>query len=538
MNTEFDALVVGSGVAGATATLHLARRGLQVGLITKGALGVSTTEWAQGGIAAVLGESDDDVELHYEDTLRAGAGLCDPETTRILVEEGPARVRELVGIGALLDREADGTFALSREGGHSRARVVHAGGAATGAEVVRALVAALRAAPVTLFAHHFACDLSLEAGRCAGVTVREPTGGHRILRAGAVVLATGGSGQAFDVTTNPAGATGDGVAMALRAGVAVADLEFVQFHPTALDAKLWPRPLLSEALRGHGALLLDGSGQRFVDELAPRDVVSRAIARAMAEEGGDHVYLDARPIERFAARFPALASTLADAGLDAARDLLPVAPAAHYQCGGILVDAHGASALAGLYAVGEVACSGVHGANRLASNSLLDGLVFGARAADAIAAGRDGPERTGPIAPLLDRAATGHLPVVRLEPPQPLEPAVPAPAPVHGALDAARAALQRAMSARAGVVRDGAGLARLVDDLAEAAGHAGGDEPEARELANLVRFGSVLVAAASARAESRGAHTRADYPERDDRLACRLVVAPGAPGAGGASRGA
>jgi L-aspartate oxidase len=392
---DLDVLVVGSGVAGLTAAVGLAARaGLRIGVLTKGELEQSTTRFAQGGVAAVLAGDEDSTDLHLADTLRAGAGLCDPQAVRVLVDEGPRSVHELISLGAVFDRAPGGDLALAREGGHSTARVVHAGGAATGAEVERTLVEAVRESAAAILEGWFALDLIVGGGRCRGVAALDPAGVRRDVRAAHVLLASGGCGQLYEVTTNPPEATGDGVAMALRAGVAVADVEFVQFHPTALHHPAMPRPLISEALRGHGALLRDRDGERFVDELAPRDVVSRAMAVRMAEAGVEHLWLDATGLEDFGGRFPTIAASLAAVGLDPATDLLPVAPAAHHLCGGILTDLSGASALPGLWAAGEVACSGVHGANRLASNSLLEGMVFAARTVDAIVEGVDGPSPT------------------------------------------------------------------------------------------------------------------------------------------------
>ena len=514
---SFDALVLGSGIAGCTTALELVERGAgRVGLITKGRLDESTTAWAQGGIAAALVVADDSVALHESDTLRAGGGLSDPDAVRVLVSEGPVAVRALLGRGAVFDLDDRHELARAREGGHSVARVVHAGGMATGAEVIRALTVALATSGVTVKEHLFVTDLVVDGGRCAGVTCLDE--GSRPVRfdANAVVLATGGVGSLFEVTTNPAETTGDGIAIALRAGVPVADLEFVQFHPTALCAGREPRPLLSEGLRGYGALLVDGNGERFVDELASRDVVSRAIVARMERDGTRNVFLDARKVPDFADRFPTIAAMLAEAGLDAARDLLPVAPAAHYLCGGVVTDLAGRSALRGLFAVGEVACTGAQGANRLASNSLLEGLVFAARAARAITVGSTDPQPEGALAGVL---APGRAAIpVRF-----IDEGVFAPgdraeetAPVGG-LEAARAALREAMSARAGVIRDPDGLESLAPTLrrtaaaaAKETGIAGG------ELRNLADVGSALAAAALFRRETRGVHTRVDAPERDD----------------------
>ena len=378
-------------------------------MLTKGALAQAATRWAQGGVAAVLGGDEDSTDLHLADTLAAGAGLCDEEAVRILVDEGPGRVHELIALGVEFDREATGTLALAREGGHSRPRVVHAGGAATGAEVERALVDATYRSASAVLEGWFALDLLVEGGRCVGVLALPPgrAGGPVEVRADHVVLATGGAGQLFSVTTNPPESTGDGVAMALRAGVPTADVEFVQFHPTALHHPAMPRPLLSEALRGHGALLRDREGERFVDELAsarrgePRHGGPHGPSRASTTSGSTPPASSAsRP------RFPTIAASLSSIGLDPERDWLPIAPAAHHLSGGVVTDLWGATALPGLWAVGEVACTGVHGANRLASNSLLEGMVFGARLAERIASGVEGPEPSGAL-----RAVLGDDPI-------------------------------------------------------------------------------------------------------------------------------
>ncbi len=585
----FDVLVLGSGVAGLSTAVRLAAttatptRGpaLHVGVMTKGELSQSATRWAQGGVAAVLGGDEDSTDLHLADTLAAGAGLCDVDAVRVLVDEGPARVEELIALGAVFDREASGSLALAREGGHSRPRVVHAGGAATGAEVERALVEATRSAAGAVLERWFALDLLLEGGRCGGVLALPPAGPPVAVRARHVVLATGGGGQLFAVTTNPREATGDGVAMALRAGVAVADVEFVQFHPTALHHPAMPRPLLSEALRGHGALLRDAGGERFVDELAPRDVVSRAMAARMAEQGAEHLWLDATGLDRFGERFPTIAASLAAVGLDPAVDWLPIAPAAHHLSGGAVTDLWGATELPGLWAAGEVACTGVHGANRLASNSLLEGMVFGARLAESIAGGGDGPTPTGAMRSLLAPAVFAYPPgaptpgssdawgpcptpavlppgppgaptpgssdawgpcptpavgeeiPVRMLPPTNPDPAVP-PGPPGGPTTVdwgkQRELLQRAMTAGAGVVRSAASLEAAGAGLDEVASHLAGPPPAAApgELANLVTLARALLRSATAREESRGAHARVEFPEADPAWRCRLVHrAPG-----------
>jgi L-aspartate oxidase len=500
-----DLLVLGSGVAGLSAAVKAATTepGVRVGVLSKADLHQATTRWAQGGVAAVLGGDPDSTDLHLADTLAAGAGLCDADAVRILVDEGPGRVQDLIALGAVFDLDAAGGLALAREGGHSVARVVHAGGAATGAEIERALVEAVRTTAASVMEGWFAVDLLVEGGRCRGVVALDPTGRRHDVRATQTLLATGGAGQLYSVTTNPAEATGDGVAMALRAGVAVADLEFVQFHPTALHHPQMPRPLLSEALRGHGALLRDASGQRFVDELKPRDVVSRAMAGRMLDQGVDHLWLDATGLADFGARFPTIAAALAVTGLDPAADWLPIAPAAHYFCGGIVTDLDGASSLPGLWAAGEVACTGVHGANRLASNSLLEGMVFAARVVEAIGRGCDGATETGAMRP------SNWLPL-----------AAPPP-PAHPVSDVAKARerLQQAMTLGAGVVRDAPSLAAV-----ELTAPSPADAVDTCELRNLATVGTALVAAAAARQESRGCHTRRDFPETSPAMAGRLVV--------------
>jgi L-aspartate oxidase len=518
-------LVLGSGVAGLSAALRAAEtHGMRVGVLTKADLHQATTRWAQGGVAAVLGGDPDSTDLHLADTLAAGDGLCDVDAVRVLVDEGPGRVNELIALGAAFDVDAEGRYLLAREGGHSHARILHAGGAATGLEIERALVEAARATAAAVFERWFALDLVVEAGRCRGVAALDPDGARTEVRARHVLLATGGFGQLYAVTTNPPEATGDGLAMALRAGAAAADVEFVQFHPTALHHPAMPRPLLSEALRGHGALLRDARGERFVDELLPRDKVSRAITARMLEHGSDHVWLDATNLDHFAERFPTIAAALAEVGLDPSRDWLPVAPAAHYACGGVLADLDGATTLPGLWVAGEVAANGVHGANRLASNSLLDGMVFGPRVVEAVERGKDGPEPTGAMRCLLDGEVGATEPALQLPVPADVVPAGAEALPV-GSLAEARCALQAAMTAGAGARRDDASLAGALV-AAGTAGSAGAVRArrDAAELANLAVVGAALVVAARARTETRGAHTRTDYPERDPRLERRIVV--------------
>jgi L-aspartate oxidase len=552
-----DVLVLGSGVAGLSAAVRLAAppgspatapgvesSPLRVGVLTKAELYQSATRWAQGGVAAVLGGDEDSTDLHLADTLAAGAGLCDTDAVRVLVDEGPTRVHELIAMGAVFDRQPGGALALAREGGHSTARVVHAGGAATGAEVERALVDATRATAAAVLEEWFALDLIVEGGRCRGVRALSPDGDVLEVRARHTVLATGGAGQLFAVTTNPAEATADGLAMALRAGVPVADVEFMQFHPTALHHPAMPRPLLSEALRGHGALLRDARGERFVDELAPRDVVSRAMAERMRTEGVDSLWLDATGLPSFDARFPTIAASLRAIGLDPSRDWLPIAPAAHYLSGGVVTDLSGATALPGLWAAGEVACTGVHGANRLASNSLLEGMVFGARLAEAILDGSDGPRPTGVMGALLDG------PVQRVEPAA-AEPwaaersADPTPAvPTWPDVTKTRDRLQRLMIDGAGVVRSEGSLGTAGASLDALAAEVGTATPLDRaqgEVVNLLTAARSVLRAATVRGETRGAHARSDHPEASPHWRRRIVhdadgpavlAGPGRPGDG------
>ncbi|HLI23403.1 MAG TPA: FAD-binding protein, partial [Acidimicrobiales bacterium] len=516
-------LVVGSGVAGLSATLRATggRAALRTGVLTKGRLADSATAWAQGGVAAVLPgrarSPGDSPDLHRADTMAAGGGLCDPAAVEVCVTEGPARLSELVGLGARFDRDAGGRLELAREGGHSTARVVHAGGAATGAEIERALVAATRAGAAAVWEGFVALDLIVEGGRCRGVRALNPAGTAVEVRATHTLLATGGAGQLYALTTNPAQSTGDGLAMALRAGVACADVEFFQFHPTALAAPASPRPLLSEALRGEGARLRDGGGHRFVDELAPRDVVAAAMTARMLEQGSDHLWLDARDVDRFAERFPSLARVLAASGLDPRRDWLPVAPAAHYHCGGVLTDLDGATTLPGLWAAGEVACTGLHGANRLASNSLLEGMVFSARVVEAMLRGKVGPSPTGALRPRGEGWPPGPGPsagdVIGWA------PLAWQPVPAVASADSvkARELLQAAMTAGAGVLRTLPSL----DDTQRTLRRVGWADPEG---ANLVTVAAAVVAAARARGESRGAHRRGDFPATDPRQRFRWWV--------------
>ena len=560
---ELDLLVLGSGVAGLSAAVRAATfAGLRVGVLTKDELHQSATRWAQGGVAAVLSADEDSTDLHFADTLAAGAGLCDVDAVRVLVDEGPARVHELIALGAVFDTERDGSLALAREGGHSQARVVHAGGAATGAEIERARWSPPCSRPQQRCskAGSPSTSWSRRAG-AGGVVALDPTGAAVEVRSRHVLLATGGAGQLYAVTTNPVQSTGDGLAMALRAGVAVADVEFMQFHPTALHHPAMPRPLLSEALRGHGALLRDADGQRFVDELLPRDQVSRAMTRRMADQGVEHLWLDATGLERFDVRFPTIAASILAIGLDPSSDWLPIAPAAHYLSGGVVTDLDGATSLPGLWACGEVACTGVHGANRLASNSLLEGMVFAPRALEAIWSGVEGPAPTGAMRSVSGdggniaaiggeslgwrRPATGAVPRPEAVPgDRPSvsgwastegSPGLPQEGPLpdgKGPSDATalREAVQRVMTLDAGVVRSAESLAAAAASLTElharttAAVEGRPGAVDLREVANLADCGLALTAAAAARTESRGNHWRLDHPDTDPAQSHRLVI--------------
>ncbi|MGY9072079.1 MAG: L-aspartate oxidase [Acidimicrobiales bacterium] len=530
---SFDLLIIGSGVAGLTAAVRAANASdLSIAVLTKGELREGSTRWAQGGVAAVL-DDEDSVEEHIADTLLAGAGLCDPDAVRVLVEDGTDRVNGLIELGAEFDRLSDGELSKAREGGHSRARIVHAGGAATGREIERALVEAAQATPITVLERWFAVDLLVEDGRCVGVVALDPEGHRNDVLATNTLLAAGGSGQLFAVTTNPVVSTGDGIAMAIRAGVPVADLEFMQFHPTGLHYPVMPRPLLSEAMRGHGALLRDIEGERFVDELQPRDIVARAMAHRMIDQQVEHLWLDATEMHDVHERFPNITAKLAEVGLDPLTDWLPIAPAAHYHCGGVMTDLDGATTVPGLWAAGEVTSAGVHGANRLASNSLLDGMVFAYRAVEAIRSGRRGAQPTGVARGLVDGSAHGEIALLPMPPVHARDHDGSAgdtsssrfPPATAGTVADLRDQLQRSLSLRAGVLRTETSLAeaelhrlaieRLMPDA---------DTPAAWELRNLVAVAGGLLQAAHARQETRGAHSREDFPDQRPDQLHRYVV--------------
>jgi len=499
-----DVLVIGSGIAGLTAALRL--RGIvdRVLVVTKDALDAGSTQWAQGGIAAALGPGDTPAQ-HERDTLVAGAGACDLDAVRVLVSEGPEAVRELIALGANFDLHADGELSLTREGGHHRDRIAHAGGDATGAEIQRALIAAVARAPeIEVIEHALAVDLLLaDDGGVAGVTLHVMGEGQHdgvgAVRCRAVVLASGGLGQVFSQTTNPAVATGDGMALAYRAGAVLRDLEFVQFHPTVMwlgpDSR-GQQPLISEAVRGEGAFLVDWEGRRFMQgvhelaDLAPRDVVAKAITRRMIETDRPHMWLDARHLggEFWEKRFPTILATCRRHGVDPVTELIPVSPACHYASGGVATDLWGRSTLPGLYATGEVACSGVHGANRLASNSLLEGLVFSRRIAEVLPA---------ELRAWSDPAADARPPGL-----------------VDGGV---RRAMQEEMTARAGVLRSAEGLRAGIAELEELGETpASAIDQDAWEATNLLTISTLLARAALLREETRGSHWREDFPERDD----------------------
>lgn len=501
---ETDFIVVGAGIAGLRASVELAAAG-RVLCLAKREVTESNTQYAQGGIAAALSD-DDEVSLHLDDTLKAGDGLCNEEAARVLVEEGPARIEELIEWGTQFDR-AGTKIAFTREGAHSRSRVLHAHGDSTGREIGRALYLKAKAMKNIVFREfEFTTDLVVQDGGVIGVRVLDDQGRLREVHASSVLLATGGLGQVYSDTTNPAVATGDGVAMGFRAGAEISDMEFVQFHPTALYLKGAPRFLLSEALRGEGAYLRNLELQRFMPkyhemaELAPRDVVARAIAHELevTKRPDAAVYLDLTHLnaDRVRKRFPTIYATCMRHNIDLAEELVPIRPAAHYAMGGVRTDLDGRASISGLYAAGEVACTGVHGANRLASNSLLEGLVYGARAARMM---RDEMHSTE----LNSARGKTHLP------------------PANGSAIETEKLIQKVQAAmwkHVAVVREGKALRETLAEL----NLLGSSQPEARdrrahEAANILLTGSLIVRSAVAREESRGAHYRLDFPIKNER---------------------
>jgi L-aspartate oxidase len=505
VTTHPDFLVLGSGIAALRAALTLAGKG-RVCILTKGEPEQGSTGWAQGGIAVALGD-DDSPTLHFEDTLAAGDGLCEPAAVRALVEEGPGYVSELLDWGAQFDRLPDGRLEPTREAAHSVRRVLHAEDA-TGREISRVLRERVATFPaITVLDHAIVTELLCEGGRCVGAAYRDATDRRHEVRAGATLLATGGAGQVFAQTTNPSVTTGDGMAMAFEAGAEVADLEFVQFHPTVLDVPGHPRFLLSEALRGEGARLVNASGEAFMSryeeaaELAPRDRVARAIVRERHRTGSP-VYLSMAHLTGMDVhgRFPQISEACRAAGLDLAREPIPVSPAVHYVMGGVVTDLDGRTSIAGLYAAGEVACTGVHGANRLASNSLLEGLVFGARAGEVMG---EAPRARGAW-------AAGRLVVC--------DPVVPVRALERPAdLDVATVRVRAWRDL--GLVRTPDGL-HTADDYFTRAYAACASAPHdglaAAQLRSLVTVAFLMARAALRREESRGGHYRTDFPERHD----------------------
>jgi L-aspartate oxidase len=515
-----DTLVIGSGVAGLRAAIEASTHG-DVIVLAKDALDLSSTTWAQGGIAVVLG-SEDSFDEHVEDTMSAGAGLCETDAVRALVEDAPPRIQELLHWGMRIDRSPDGSPALGREGGHRVHRIVHADGDATGRELTRCMLARARACDnVRLFDQCFVLDLLSADGnggsggrgepRVLGAITHHPRYGLQIIWAKATILASGGAGQVFRETSNPRVATGDGLAMAWRAGAALADLEFTQFHPTTLYIAGASRSLITEAVRGEGAHLVDRQGKRFMPayhpmaELAPRDIVSRAIADHIARTQQACVYLDLRHLgaERIRERFPSLVKLLRGFELDPAQHVIPVHPAAHYTVGGVLTDLDGRTSIPGLYACGETASNGVHGANRLASNSLLEGLVFGRRAGRASEEMRESPR--GPAQIISD---------IRLSD--------------HGELDLndVRSSLRSAMWRNVGIERSGAKIADVIDMF----GFWGRymldkifDTPDGWEVQNLLTVGLLMTRAAAWRTETRGTHCRLDHPDSDDRFLVHAI---------------
>jgi len=510
---QTDFLVIGAGVAGLRAAIELASAG-KVVVLAKREVTESNTQWAQGGIAAALSD-EDEISLHLQDTLQAGDGLCNPDAAKVLVEDAPERIEELLQWGTEFDRQGT-RLTFGREGAHSRNRILHAHGDSTGREILRALYAKARSLPgISVREFEFSTDLIIDGGRVRGIELIDENGQQRPMSASAVLLATGGLGQLYRNTTNPGVATGDGVAMAFRAGAEISDMEFIQFHPTALYLKNAPRFLLSEALRGEGAYLRNSEMDRFMPkyhpmaELAPRDVVARAIVHEMdvTTVKDPVVYLDLTHLDgqRLKKRFPRIYATCMQYNIDMTSELVPVRPAAHYAMGGVRSDLQGATTLAGLYAAGEAAATGVHGANRLASNSLLEGLVFGARAGVKM---RDELRQARPASTAAHRAISNG--------------------PVDMATEQVIVEIQDLMWRDAGIVRNGSGLKRALEQLKQIAPRlAHPKSRRAHEALNLLTAGLLVARSALAREESRGAHYRTDFPAHNDSRFLRHSVVRG-----------
>ncbi len=526
LDRQCDVAIIGGGIAGLSLALRLPGH-LRVALFTKGQLGESNTRYAQGGLTVALG-ADDSPELHYQDTIAAGAGLCNEKAVRVLVEQAPAAVHWLIEMGVQFDRAQPGSddhatpdgLLLGREAAHSRWRVLHAGGDATGAEIERALMTALRTrSSIVLYEETFVSRLVAEEGVCTGVEAVNRDGQVFTVKANATILANGGAGGLWLHTSNPLGATADGLALAWNAGAALADLEFMQFHPTVLVAN-GTSHLISEAVRGEGAYLRNHARERFMPryspqaELAPRDVVARAILSEMLAEGTDCQYLDLRhlPAEKMHARFPSISKICRQHGLDLATDLLPIAPAAHYCMGGVMVDTYGRTTLPGLYAVGEVACTGVHGANRLASNSLLEGLVYGVRIADHLA----------PLSVVGFQGTREGMPLPYTITPHPL--VVWEGHPLAGALETQEIQheLRQIMWQYVSLRRDEDGLLearRKVQALCQAITRSRQESAAGwAETINMLQVAELVIVAALQRCESRGSHWRLDYQATDESL--------------------
>lgn len=503
-------LVLGSGIAGLYTALTAAAAGSPVTVLTKLDMMDTGTDKAQGGIAVALGDTDSP-SLHREDTLVAGAGLCDAEAVAALVSEGPSRVRELIEMGAIFDCDSHG-LCLTREGAHSRRRILHASGDATGAEIQRVLTLQAREnEKIRVLENHYVVELLVRENTCYGVLVLDRTNGTlKVFRARVVILATGGLGRLYEQNTNPEIATGDGIAIAFRAGAEVMDMEFIQFHPTVLNLPGVPRFLISEAVRGEGAYLRNSRGQRFMPgyhelaELAPRDIVVRAILKEMAKTGSNQVYLDVTHLdpEVIRSRFPTITATCTQYNLDLTVDPIPVSPAAHYMMGGVKTNLVGETSIKGLYACGECSCSGVHGANRLASNSMLDGLVFGGRIVDETRMFlKDYRPRR------LEFACDWLLKPVQID------------------FAALRLELEVLMGQKVGPVRSNNELKEALDFFdhwARLQRHSG-ETAEGLEVKNMLQVGELVAEAALARRESRGGHYRVDYPERNQRWQKHIV---------------